>query len=159
VDTTFVRIAKPTLSSWEYYNTHKHDFVLIYQVVCSLGKPFRILSFDGPFKGSAADVSIIRDTVVPSLKSREKVMCDKGYWQEERCWCPPTGAMKKLSVEDKIKRRKVTRIRQLIERLIGRIKTWGCFKKRWRSGYSFHKLCATVAAKLTQLQLRVQPLT
>jgi hypothetical protein len=159
VDTTFARIVRPSYSPWEYYNANKNDFGLSYQVVCSLGKPFRILSFEGPFKGSAADVSIVRSTIIPLLKKKEKVMCDKAYRQEVRCWCPPTGSMKQLSGEEKIQRRKVTRIRHLIERLIYRLKTWGCLQKRWRTGYSFHKLCATVSAKLTQLELFVHPLT
>jgi hypothetical protein len=159
VDTTFVRIQTPTLNPWEYFNQNKNDFGLLYQVVCSLGKPFRFLSFNGPYKGSAADVSIVRETIIPKLKKNEKVMCDKGYWQENRCWCPPTGNMKHLSVHEKIERRKVTRIRHLIERLICRLKSWGIFKKIWRSGYSFHKLCATVAARLTQLELYMFPLT
>jgi hypothetical protein len=115
VDTTFVPVATPTLSSWEYFNPKKNDFGLKYQVICSLGKPFRILSLDGPFKGSAADVSIARDTVIPKLRMKERVMCDRGYYQEERCWCPPTGKMSDLTIQQKKERRKVTRIRQLNE--------------------------------------------
>jgi hypothetical protein len=131
----------------------------LYQVVCSLGKPFRILSFEGPFKGSAADVSIIRETIIPLLRENEKVMCDKGYYQEEKCWCPPTGAMNQLSAEEKLKRRKVTRIRQINERLNNRITFWGCFKKRWQCNWKLQRMCAHVAAKLTQLELYVHPLT
>jgi hypothetical protein len=122
-------------------------------------KPYRILSFDGPFKGSASDVSIIRTTIIPQLREGEKVMCDKGYYQEEKCWCPPLGSMQRLSVEDKIRRRKVTRIRQINERVIGRLTQWGCFKKTWSSSWRLHELSAHVAAKLTQLELYVYPLT
>ena len=114
----------------------------MYQVVCSLGKPFRFLSFDGPFKGAAADVSIIRATIIPKLLPDERVMCDKGYWQEEKCWCPPTGSMNSLSNEQKLERRKVTRIRQLNERLIGRLTMWGFFKRKWRSSWRLNELCA-----------------
>lgn len=149
----------PYLNQWEYFNNNKKDYTLQYQVVCSLGKPFRILSFDGPFKGSAADVSIFRDTLVPSLVTNEKVMTDKGYHQEERCWHPPLGHINNLSVEDKIKRRKVTRIRNLNERLIGRLTFWGVFKKRWNYGFDFHELCAHVAARLTNLEVTAFPLT
>ena len=131
----------------------------MYQVVCSLGKPFRILSFDGPFKGSAADVSIMRNTILSKLKKDEFVMCDKGYRQEERCWCPPSGKVATMSAEDKIKRRAVTIIRQLNERIIGRIVTWGFFKRKWNKSGSFHKLCAHVAARLTQLEVLMFPLT
>ncbi len=127
--------------------------------MCSLGKPFRILSFDGPFKGSAADVSIFRDTIGPALKENEKVMTDKGYYQDERCWHPPLGHINSLSVEDKIKRRKVTRIRNLNERLIGRLTFWGVFKKRWNYGFDFHELCAHVSARLTNLEVTINPLT
>jgi hypothetical protein len=141
------------LDTWEYFNKDKKDFGFLYQVACSLGKPFRILSFDGPFKGSAADVSIMRLTIVPQLLEGEKVMCDKGYWQEEHCWTPPIGSIQNLSRNEKIERRKVTRIRQLNERLIGRLKTWGVLKRRWSSSFDFHKLCAHVATKLTNLSL------
>jgi hypothetical protein len=158
VDTTFVPIQRPYLNTWEYYRKDKKDYGFLYQVSCSLGKLFRILSFDGPFKGSVADVSILRYTIIPQLKEDEKLMC-KGYWQEERCWTPPTGSMQSLSTEEKIERRKVTRIRHLNERLIGRLKTWGFFKRKWSSSFKFHKLCAYAAAKLTQLELYMFPLT
>jgi ADP-ribose pyrophosphatase YjhB (NUDIX family) len=110
---------------------HKNDTGLVYQVCCSLGKPFRFLSFDGPYKGAAADVSIFRSTILPKLRDRERVMCDRGYHQEARCWCPPTGNVNEMSVEEKKRRREVTRIRNLNERIIGRLKFWGCMRKRW----------------------------
>jgi hypothetical protein len=147
------------LSPWEYYNKDKKAHGLLYQVVCSLGKPFRFLSFNGPFKGSAADVSILRTTVLPLLKEDEKIMCDKGYTQEEKCWCPPKGKITKMTQEEKCKRRKVTRIRHLNERLIGRLTKWGCFKRKWNKSWGLHKLCAHVAARLTQLEVYTFPIT
>jgi hypothetical protein len=161
VDTTYVRIRQPYLDQWEYWNNHKKDYTLNYQVVVSLGKPYRILAFDGPYKGSAADVSIFRlSPIYRELKSGEKVMTDRGYYQEtERCWFPPIGNMNTLSVEEKVERRKVTRIRQLNERVIGRLTFWGVFKRRWNYGFDFHELCAHVAARITNLELSVAPLT
>jgi hypothetical protein len=160
VDTTFARIRQPYLNPWEYYNAHKKDYCLVYQVVASLGKPFRIISFEGPFKGSASDVSIFRDTIIPQLEPDEKVMTDRGYYQEtERCWFPPVGPIQSLSREQKIKRREVTRIRQLNERVIGRLKFWGFFNRRWNYGFDFHELCAHVVARLTNLELMLFPLT
>lgn len=129
-----------------------------YQVVCSLGKPFRFLAFQGPFKGAAADVSIMRKCSLPELLPREKVMTDKGYWQEERCWTPPTGKIQELTTELKINRRKVTSIRHLNERLIGRLTQWGFFKKRWQNSWKLHQLCAEVASRITQLEVHVYPL-
>ncbi len=104
-------------------------------------------------------MSILRSTIVPLLDDDEEVMCDKGYRQEEKCWCPPAGKIATLSNEDKIKRREVTRIRQLNERVIGRLVSWGVFKKKWNKGLQFHKLCAHVAARLTQLEFYACPLT
>jgi hypothetical protein len=124
-----------------------------------LGKPFRIISFEGPFKGSAADVSILRDTILSQLQDNEKLIADKGYLNEKKCITPPKGRMNQLTVEEKLERRKVTHIRQVNERVIGRLKMWGCFNKRWQSNWKMNKLCCHVAAKLTQLELYVYPLT
>lgn len=129
MDTTFVTITRPQLNTWEYYNKAHKTFGLLYQVIVSLGSPFRILAFDGPFKGSASDVSIFRGSTLNRLIADERVMCDKGYVSEEKCWTPPIGSMTTLTQEQKLERRKVTRIRQLNERLIGRLVTWGIFKK------------------------------
>lgn len=158
-DTTFCRIRCPHLCPWEYFRKEKKDFALLYQVVVSLGKPFRILSFDGPFKGSAADVTILRETIKPQLFSDELVMCDKGYLQEEQCWCPPSGPIQSLSTRDKFGRRCVTRIRQLNERVIGRLKMWGMMRRKWNLSWRLHKSCAHVVSRLTQLELILFPLT
>jgi len=158
-DTMFVKITRPYLKDWEYYNSGKNAYGIWFQIVCSLGKPFRILSFEGPFKGAAADVSIFRSTVLPLLLPNEKVMCDKGYKNEERCWCPPEGKIGSLSLEDKIKRREVTAIRHTVERAIGRMRVWGVMQRRWSEDLGLITLCATVVAKLTQLDLYIHPLT
>ena|SRR6185312_4637445 len=150
---------KPSLSPWEYYNKDKKGYGLVYQLVVSLGKPFRILSFNGPFKGAAADVSILRSTVYKSMREDEMVMCDKSYRFEAKCWCPPEGEIDSLSNEEKYKRREVTRIRHIVERVIGRLKMWGIFSKKWNKGWRLHKLCANAAARLSQLELHAFPLT
>ena len=147
------------MKCWEYYKKEKKRFALVYQISCSLGKPYRILSFHGPYKGSASDVGIFRETLKPKLLENERIMCDKAYLHDPACWCPPRGAMASLSVEEKKQRRKVTRIRQLNERLIGRIVSWGVFRRKWNHSWSFHALCAYVAARLTQLQVFYSPLT
>lgn len=131
----------------------------MYQVVVSLGKPFQILSFDGPFKGSCADVSIFRATILPELKENERIMCDKGYRQEPRCWCPPTGELRLLSAEEKAMRRKVTRVRHLNERMIQKIKDWGCMSKRWNNSWKLHEMCAHIVVRLINLTIVIFPST
>jgi hypothetical protein len=86
-------------------------------------------------------------------------MCDRGYYQEPKCWYPPTGDISEMSEEEKRKRREVTAIRHLVERLIGRLMFWGCMDKRWNYSIELHQLFSRVAAKLTQLEVHVYPLT
>lgn len=93
------------------------------------------------------------------MRPREKAMADKGYYRSPHCWCPPVGKMKNLTDAQKLARRKVTRIRQVNERLNGRIHGWGCMNKQWRYGPEKHKLCAHAAARLTQLEVHAFPLT
>jgi hypothetical protein len=101
----------------------------------------------------------VRDTIIPQLLPNEYVMCDKGYLAEPRCITPPKGTYESLSYEEKNLFVTITRIRQLNERVIGRLSLWGFFQKKWNLTYEFHELCAKVIAKLTQLELYHSPLT
>ncbi len=131
----------------------------MYQVTVSLGKPYRILEFSGPYKGSCSDVSIVRNSVIPMLEENEKIMCDKGYLNESRCITPVKGKFATLSREEKGFSLEVAQVRQLNERVIGRVMQWGLMTKKWTLGFDFHELCARCVAKLTQLQLYTSPLT
>lgn len=159
VDTTFVETKRPYLNTHFYYNSHKNKYGIVYQVACSLGKPFRIVHFSGPKKGGCSDVSILRSTLLPLLRNGEKIMCDKAYLAESRCWTAPKGKFQTLTREGKGNFIDVARIRQLNERLIGRLSQWGVFSKKWNLSFALHQLCANVAAKLTQLQCYTNPLT
>lgn len=159
VDSKFVRIGTPYLNPWHYYSIHKASHGILYQVVVSLGKPYRILSFDGPFKGAAADVSIYRCTIKPKLRVDEKVMADKGYLADSTCITPPKGTFASLDAKGKAEFLNVTKIRQLNERVIGRLNQWGCFSKKWNQSIKLHSVCALTCAKLTQLELYLYPLT
>jgi hypothetical protein len=159
VDTTFVPTRTPYLCPYFYYNVNKHSYGLLYQVAVGLSFPVRIVDFSGPFKGSCSDVSIFRSTLLPLLRERELVMCDKGYLAEKRCWTPPKGKFQTLTREQKGKSIEVTKIRQVNERAIERLKEYGIMTKKWTLDFEFHGLCARCVAKLTQLQLFTNPLT
>ncbi len=83
------------------------DFGIIYQVAISLGKPFHQVSFEGPFKSAAAEVSVYRDTIKKKLLPGEKPMTDKAYWGDETCWTPTLGKITMMSESQKIERRKL----------------------------------------------------
>jgi hypothetical protein len=152
-----VPVRTPYMRPYYYYNAkHRHHGVL-YQVGCSVNYPIRLVDFSGPFKGSSSDVGIFRQTLLPQLRNREMVMCDKGYIAEPRCWTPPRGKFYNLSRAQKGQSIEVTRIRQVNERVIGRLKEWGVMRKTWRLSFDLHRLCARCAAKLTQLQLYTNP--
>jgi hypothetical protein len=63
----------------------------LYQVTVSLGRPYRILDFSGPFKGSCSDSSIIKATIIPQISDEEKIMCDKAYRFVPNCWTASAG--------------------------------------------------------------------
>lgn len=86
-------------------------------------------------------------------------MCDKGYLNEPRCITPPEGKFSSYSHEQRAQYIKVSKIRQLNERVIGRVMEWGIMVKRWNLSFDFHELCARCVAKLTQLLLYTNPLT
>jgi hypothetical protein len=159
VDSKFVRTRPPHLNPWHYYSVHKASYGVLYQVVVSLGKPYRILSLDGPFKGSCADVTIYRTTIKPQLKIEEKVMADKGYLVDSTCITPPQGTYSSLDAIGKSLFIAVTKIRQLNERAIGRLNLWGCFSKKWNQSIKKLSRCALACGKLTQLELYIYPLT
>jgi len=159
VDSTFVPIRRPYLQPYYYYNVAHKGHGFLYQVTASLGQPYRILHFAGPYRGSCSDGSIIRTTVIPLLREGEKVMCDKGYLNESRCMTPPEGKFGALSHEQRSQYIEVARVRQLNERVIGRIMEWGIMVKKWNLTSRLHELCARCVAKLAQLQLYTNPLT
>lgn len=159
VDTTFVRTRKPCFRSYYYYNKNKNDYGLLYQITCSFSKPFRILDFSGPFKGSSSDVGIIRSTIIPRLNEGEKFLCDKGYVNEPLCITAPKGKFSSLTFEQKGVYIDIARIRQINERVIGRVVEWGLMKKRWNLSFDLHELCAKGIAKLTQIMLYTNKLT
>ena len=158
VDSTFVRVRRPYLNEWEYYSNYKKDFGFHYQVCCSMDRPYRLLDFQGPYKGSASDVSIVRETLVPRLRSTKYLLCDKGY-KERTCWCPATGRFKNLTPEQQVEYTRITSVRQVNERIIGRIKAWGCTRRRSSQNWKIIDMCVKCVVRLTQLELMNFPLT
>jgi len=151
VDVTFIPITQPYLCSWEYWNSEYHKFGFKYQITCSLGGP-KICSVHGPFKGSAADVSIYRQTIVPMLKVGEKGLGDSGYRHESNDHVIAAGSLDGIMVS------KAYRVRQNIERLIERMKNWGCLTVTWKYSWRLHKRCIEVIAQLANFILEFQPL-
>jgi hypothetical protein len=150
---------KPYLRPYFYFNMRHGSYGLLYQVTCSLGTPYRILEFSGPYKGSCADVTIFRKSIICRLRDGERVLCDKAYAAESKCMTSPRGKYGSLSPIGRSQFIAVSRIRQINERVIGRCKQWGLLKKQWSLSFDLHERCALCIAKLTQLQLYSNPLT
>ena len=147
------------MRSYFYYNVNHAAYGLLYQVTCSLGKPYRILEFSGPYKGSCADVTIFRRTILHRLNHSERVLCDKAYRFEKKCLTSPVGKFRALSSSGRRQFIAISKIRQINERVIERIKEWGVMKKKWNLTFDLHERCAKCVAKLTQVQLLTNPLT
>ena len=83
VDTLVAQTWSPSLEEWKYVNKKRcRRSFLLYQVAVSLGS-LRIVSFDGPFKGAAADSSIMKTTIEQRLiDDDELALADK--WKLEK---------------------------------------------------------------------------
>lgn len=146
------------MRDYYYYCLRKNAYGILYQVTVSLGRPYRILDFSGPFKGSCSDSSIIKATIIPQISEEEKIMCDKAYRFVPNCWTASAGKFSSLSSDERREYITIAKIRQLNERVIGRLAQWGVMKKKWPLSFDLHRLCARAVAKLTQLELFIYPL-
>jgi hypothetical protein len=117
-----------------------------------------MISICGPFKGCCADITIAKETLVPQMLFGERGMGDKVYNDEMFFLFPHRGEDQDLTREQKTFNFKVYSIRQAVERVIRRLKNFGCLKQKWRMSPSAHKVMTMVCAKLTNIQLAFEPL-
>ncbi len=143
------------MSAWEYWNAEYHTHSLKYQIVCSLGCP-HVIHVAGPFKGASADITIARKYLVPLLDPGEKVLADRAYHKDTHFWTPPKGPH--LDAREKATKKRIHAVRATVERLICRVKKFGCLRTVWPYSWRLHKQCVTVVCQLTNLQLLDEPL-
>lgn len=156
VDTFSVNINRPRDDrAWEYYVGSEAK--VKYQIVCSLVSP-RIISLDGPYKGPAQDGSIASVTLGPKIRPGEKGYGDKQYRNCGFILCPVSGLRFQLSNSEKYFNYTIYSNRQDIERLIRRVKSFGCMKVRWPYSLELHQLAVVAIGKLVNLSLSFEPL-
>jgi len=149
MDVTRVHILRPPMRPWEYYSYKDRFHALKYEVAVSIKFP-KILWVAGPYKGAVSDIEIARQELLPSMKSCEVMLADKGYIGEpEHLLCPVKGA----TTDDDVRfNARHFRVRQLIERTNKRIKHFKCM------GYEMNRKCFHIVCKLTNLTFEREPL-
>jgi hypothetical protein len=132
---------------------------------CGIGE---ILDIDGPFKGTGADITIARITIIPRMSVNEKVWTDAAYSRRDRpanfvLEAPFTPFLalvcgKNLSKEQKQTNKRIYRARQIVERSILCLKQYAHITQSWPYSFKLHCLCIYAQAKLVNFDLQYHPL-
>lgn len=135
-------------------------FLVTYQFTISYGR-LRLTSISGPFKGAAHDATAAQTSVVASrLQAGERYHADAIYRNVDWCISPEgPGLTANQTREQRAVNAKIHRARQCVERVIKRFKyDWKIFSSPWRYNMALHEATCLAVAKLTNLNLEVNPL-
>ena len=159
IDTFACPIEEPYLCPWDYYNRKLGTTAILYEVVLSLGTK-RIVSFTGPFKGKAHDKTICENFTMRHgfIRHGEKAMADKAYNNPALFMFPRRGFQQAMSREDRRYNYLLYRVRQAVERVIRRARSFQMMNVRWRFDFRFHADCSFAIAKLVNASLLFEPL-
>ena len=157
VDTTKCPIVAPKEEEWHYL-VGSSKFALKYEIGVSFGVSSRIVWVSGPWKGAAADPTILRTSgLLEALPKDEALLADKIYkGLRHRIIVPRPG--KFLNAEGRAYNFLVYSARQTVERAIRRIKNSELCRSTWRSSIALHKLCFMAQCKLTNWFLIFEPM-
>jgi hypothetical protein len=113
--------------------------------------------YTNPVPGRIHDIRVAREItgVVTELEEWELMVCDKGYQGLDNAVVPIRGSWAPEHLEFN---GWLYSIRSLIERSIGRIKTFKCLTEKWRHDLYYHPCAFQVCAQLANLTIRAHPL-
>lgn len=154
IDVTECPIEIPSIGEWVYYSFKKKKHTLKYEIVCSFVH-CRILWILGPFPGTVHDLRIARTSFVLQLLRGEKALADKAYVGDAHFLTPHRPA---VTAEQKEWNALMNQHRQMVERMIKRMKQFRAIKETWRHDLPLHPYVFTVVGNLTNLCLLHQPL-
>jgi len=157
IDTTSVAIEEPYQYGWECHTAGHKGTHIKYQIVCAIGVP-RVIDFIDPWPGAAND-NTISESIKDKMVFGEVGIGDKGYRHDKYSWLVPRPGRKvQQDKNDKTFNYKIHAVRQTVERLIKRIKTFNVIKVQWRWSIDLHIKCFKVICKLVNLALAFEPL-
>ena len=158
IDVTECEICEPQHYEWEYFSVKHQQHSLKYEIALSMDE--RIIWVNGPFKGSANDLTIARSEFVRQLPDNERALADLGYLGDWHFIVPYKPAR---DHEQRIFNLHHYTLRQSIERVNKRVKQFNCLKNLWRlrgeEGFFLHKCAFHTICYLTQLSFEEQPLS
>jgi len=170
IDSFPVRILRPKNNKYQnavYSGKYKYH-CLKYEVAIRV-RDGKIRWIAGPSSGSLIDVSLTRKSgFLEFLLSDELVMADKAYkgkdfenflTPEKK---PSKRQMKLITLElwekMRMENRILSRLRVLVENLIGRMKKFGALNGIWRGNYDFQAQTVLAVANITNFWIDENPL-
>lgn len=110
---------------------------------------------------STHDKKIFENGDIPSLLTPGELgLADKGYQGANGLITPKKKTKRaKLTEEEKKANAFISTVRIIVERTIGRIKSFGCLNMRWRSAIELHHKYFTIVCHLVNLSFDVRPLS
>ena len=116
----------------------------------------------GPSPGSMHDLTMMRHFGIANvLEPGELILADKAYQGHKSCVVPYRGHGYTNHHDDCAKCRfnfMLSGIRILVERSIGRIKRFQCFKQKWRHNLALHPVAFFFVANLCNIMNKFSPL-
>lgn len=106
-----------------------------------------IVWMNGPFRGATPDISICRSGLLKVLPVVERVLADKGYIGELQIVTPEKNRIDHPEDAD------LNRHRQLVERVIGRIKFFRICEAKYRGDLNKHQTLMNVICRLCNLMM------
>lgn len=144
-------------SRWYYFLNRADLFHSLVAVHPATGK----IILCGGGVPSAHDKKIFENgDIRQSLTPGELGLGDKGYQGAEGLITPKKKSKRaKLTEEEKNANALIAKVRIIVERTIGRIKSFGCLNMRWRSAIELHHKYFTIICHLVNLSFDVRPLS
>ena len=160
LDTFSCPIIQPHHESWQYLSTKGRGWSIKYEIGVSIQVP-RIIWLSGPWKGSASDPSIAKQSGIKTkIGPNEAILADKIYkGDRDRFLVPLPGHRRSQDDEGKEFNYLIYSVHQSVERMIRRMRYFGFLTTIFRHhDFAFHNLATKVIGKITNFFLKYNPL-
>jgi hypothetical protein len=163
IDSTDFAIPRPTFREDRnlYSSGRKKENTLgRYNIKYTIGiQPItgRICYLSNPEPGSTSDITALRNSnLCDSLSPTEILLADKGYQGHPQCLSPFKGHH--LSPQEEALNEVIASVRQLVECVIGRIKSFGVLgKKRFQAALNKHPMVCNVCCQIVNITMQRHP--
>eukprot|EP00732_Lithocolla_globosa_P000763 Lithocolla_globosa_v1_NODE_290_length_4624_cov_1165.781571.p2 type:complete len:303 gc:universal NODE_290_length_4624_cov_1165.781571:1257-2165(+) len=158
LDTTACRIQRPSSEPWQkLFYSGKHKFhCLKYEVVVRIRDGVIVFISRMGAPGSIHDLTVYRKGLLPAMiHIFEHLLADKAYICNGLPFVTPyKGNPCYLSDFERKFNCFMSTFRVIVERTIGRMKSFSCLRQQWRHDLDLHHIAFSVCAHLTNINIR-----